>query len=304
MRLRFMRTQWGFMSLLIRINVVFGGVFILAAGVAGYACWGILDSNARHETLAEAGLMLDSAAAIREYTAGEVLPLLSDRMSNTFPPQSVPFYAATQHFLELRKRHPEYSYKEATLNPMNPRDRAADWEADIIQRFRNDTRTDQIVGERATPMGAALFLARPIRTEAACSACHSVPSVAPRALVARYGGDNGFGWQDSEVVGAQVVSVPLARATESATRAFRAFMASLVSVFAAVFVVVNAVLYWLVVRPVRRIAAVAERLSVGDMSAPEFPSNGAAEVSSLVRSFNRLRKSLDKALRLLETGAQ
>lgn len=288
------------MSLLIRINLIFGGVFVLAAATAGYACWNILEGNARREAITEAGLMIDSALATRAYTATEILPLLGSGTADSFPPQSVPFYAATQNFLQLRKKHPDYSYKEATLNPMNPRDRAADWEADIIQRFRNDPHAQEVVGERETPMGAALFLARPIRTEAACAACHSIPSAAPKALTAHYGSDNGFGWQSDEVVGAQVVSVPLARATVNATRAFRAFMASLTLVFVALFVVINAVLYVLVVRPVRRIAAVAERLSVGDMSAPEFPAQGAAEVASLVRSFNRMRKSLDKALRLLE----
>lgn len=288
------------MSLLIRINLVFGGVFVLVAGAAGYACWGILEGNARREALAEAGLMLDSALATRDYTASEILPLLGTGMAETFPPQSVPFYAATQNFLQLQKRHPAYSYKEATLNPMNPRDRAADWEADIIQKFRNDPHAREVIGERDTPMGAALFLARPIRTDAACSACHSRPSSAPKALVARYGGDNGFGWQNAEVVGAQVVSVPLARATDNATRAFHAFMVSLTLVFVALFVVLNAALYVLVVRPVGHIAQVAERLSVGDLSAPEFPAKGAAEVTSLVRSFNRMRKSLDKALRLLD----
>ena len=78
--------------------------------------------------------------AVLIIAANEILPLLSGRMENDFPPQSVPFYAATQNFLQLRARHPEYMYKEATLNPTNPRDRAADWEADIIQRFRSDTR--------------------------------------------------------------------------------------------------------------------------------------------------------------------
>ncbi|MDB6085755.1 MAG: signal protein [Gammaproteobacteria bacterium] len=289
------------MSLLVRINVALGGVFIIAAFATGYVFWGILESNARREVLADAGLMMDSALATRAYTASEILPLLSGRMSDEFPPQSVPFYAATQNFLQLRKRHAEYSYKEATLNPTNPRDRAADWEADIIQRFRNDPHADEVIGERETPMGTALFLARPIRTEASCSPCHSLPSVAPRALIARYGSDNGFGWQNNEVVGAQVVSVPFAHATASAQRAFHAFMLSLIVVFAAVFAVVNAVLYFLLVRPVRRIAGIAERISLGDMSAPEFPQRGAAEMDSLARSFNRMRKSLEKALRLIES---
>ena len=78
-------------------------------------------------------------------------------------------------------------------------------------------------------------------------------------------------------------------------------MISLAAVFAAVFAVVNAVLYLLVVRPVRQIARVADRLSLGDMSAEDFPQRGAEEIASLTRSFNRMRKSLDKALRLLGT---
>ena len=288
------------MSLLIRINLALGAVFIVAAVIAGYACRTILEANAQREVFVEAGLMMDSALAIRAYTANEILPLLSERIQEEFPPQSVPSYAATQNFLRLRDRHPEYTYKEATLNPMNPRDRPADWEADIIQQFRNNAHAQEVIGERDTPLGKALYLARPIRNTAECSSCHSTPSAAPRTLIARYGANNGFGWQPGEIVGAQVVSVPFASAAANADRAFRAFMTSLVSVFSAVFLVVNAVLYFMVVRPVRQIARVADRLSLGDMSAEDFPKGGAGEIASVARSFNRMRKSLEKALRLLE----
>ena len=288
------------MSLLIRINLALGAVFVVAALIAGYACRTILEANAQREVFAEAGLMMDSALAIRDYTANEILPLLRERMQNEFLPQSVPFYAATQNFLRLRERYPQYTYKEATLNPMNPRDRAADWEGDIIQRFRNDAHAQEVVGERDTPLGKSLYVARPIRNDAGCSPCHSLPSAAPRTLIARYGGDNGFGWQTNEIVGAQIVSVPFASATANADRAFRAFMISLIAVFAAVFLVVNGVLYVLVVRPVRQIARVADRLSLGDVAAEDFPQRGAAEIASVTRSFNRMRKSLEKALQLLE----
>ena len=95
-------------------------------------------------------------------------------------------------------------------------------------------------------------------------------------------------------------AVPFARATANADRAYRAVMVSLIAVFAAVFLVVNGVLYGLVVRPVRQIARVADRLSLGDTSAEEFPQHGAQEIASVGRSFNRMRKSLEKAMRLLE----
>jgi HAMP domain-containing protein len=287
-------------SLLIKINASLGAVFALAALIAGFVCWTVLENNARHEVLAEAGLMLDSATAVRAYTASEILPLLDAQVSNEFPPQSIPFYAATQNFLHLRERHPQYTYKEATLNPTNPRDRAADWEADIIQRFRNDPHADDMVGERDTPMGKSLYLARPIRNEPACLTCHSTPAAAPRSLLARYGSEHGFGWQPNEIVGAQVVSVPFASATAYADKAFRAFTWSLIAVFAAVFAALNVLLNFWVVRPAQRIVLVADRLSLGDESAEDFPRRGAKELLALTASFERMRKSLEKALRLLE----
>jgi HAMP domain-containing protein len=287
------------MSLLFRINAALGAVFLIAALVAGYVCWTMLSANAQREVLAEAGLMMDSAAAVRTYTANEILPLIKDQVKENFLPQSVPSYAATQNFLRFHEHHPDYSYKEATLNPTNPRDRAADWESDIIQRFRNDAQTQQVIGVRDTPVGKTLYLARPIHAKPECLVCHSEPSSAPRSLIARYGGDNGFGWQPNEIVAAQVVSVPFASATANADREFRAFMTVLVAVFAAAFLVVNVLLYRLVVRPVRQIAKVADQVSLGDTSAAEFPKHGAAEIVSVAHSFDRMRKSLEKALHML-----
>jgi HAMP domain-containing protein len=287
------------MSLLFRINAALGAVFLLAALITGYTCWTMLEANAQREVLAEAGLMLDSAAAARTYTANEILPLIAAHVKDEFPPQSVPFYAATQSFLRFHDYHPDYAYKEATLNPTNPRDRAADWESDIIQKFRNDAHTQQVIGERDTPMGKSLYLARPIRALPECLTCHSTPAAAPPSLIARYGGDNGFGWQPNEIVGAQVVSVPFANASANAQRQFRAFLILLAVVFAAAFLVVNVLLYRLVVMPVRRIAKIADQVSLGEISAEEFPEGGASEMASVTRSFDRMRKSLEKALRML-----
>jgi HAMP domain-containing protein len=287
------------MSLLVRLNLALVAVFALGAVVTGLLCRSILQANAEREILNEAGLMMDSALAARAYTASEIAPLLAPQMASTFLPQSVPSYAATENFLRLHAARPEYSYQEATLNPTNPRDRAMDWQADIIQRFRGDASVKEIVGERDTPMGRSLYLARPIRAEASCLVCHSTPAAAPATVLARYGSDNGFAWQEHEVVAAQVVSVPVARAEASARNAFRAFVTSLGAVFLALLAVVNGVLYWLVVRPVRRMAHIADQLSVGDTSAPEFPVSGGAEIVELGHAFNRMRLSLDKALKLL-----
>jgi protein-histidine pros-kinase len=288
------------MSLLLRANMILGMGCLLLLLVSGYLCRAVLEADAEREQIAKAGLMLESALAIRNYTSTEIVPLLDQQLKTDFLPQSIPFYAATQNFLKLRERYPQYSYKEATLNPTNPRDRAADWEADIVQRFRNDDKVDELSGVRDTPMGRSLYLARPIRAEPECLACHSRPSSAPAPLLARYGANNGFGWQAHEIVGAQVVSVPFAAAALNVDHSFVELMSVIAGGLVALWLGINAILYVLCLRPLKRIARVADTLSLGQTSTEDFPIRGPVEITGLGVSFNRMRKSLDKALKMLQ----
>jgi len=287
------------MSLLVRLNVVFVIAFAVVGWVAHEACASLQQVDARREVLTTAGLMLDSALASRAYTANEIDPLLVTHMQDGFPPQSIPFYAATQTFAALRKLHPDFTYKEATLNPTNPRDRATDWEADIIDQFRNHPRSQQIEGERATPMGRSLYLARPIVAAPECLTCHGLPAAAPTALVARYGHDNGFGWQANEVIGAQIVAVPFAEAAEGARRLFSGVTAVLVAVLVALLAIINVTVYWMVIRPLRQMTRQADEVSLGHATKVTFASGRGDEISGLGEAFERMRKSLEKAMKMI-----
>jgi HAMP domain-containing protein len=169
-----------------------------------------------------------------------------------------------------------------------------------VQRFRNDAAIHELSGLRDTPMGPSLYMARPIRVETECLGCHSTPAAAPAPMIARYGTNNGFDWQANEIVGAQVVSVPFARTADSVAKSFGGFMSIIVCTLLALWLIANAVLYVQLVRPARRIARVADTLSLGQSTAEEFPRRGAREITALGASFERMRKSLDKALKLLE----
>jgi HAMP domain-containing protein len=287
------------MRLLGRINLVLIAAFALIGITLAVVGAALLQAGAQHEVMSDAGLMIDSALAMRLYTATEVMPLLSDQMRTRFLPQSIPYYAATQHFLRLREQHTEYSYKEATLNPTNPRDRASDWEADLIEQFRNHPQSTQMEGERDTPAGRALYLARPIRADSECLGCHGLASVAPATLLARYGGNNGFGWQNGEVIGAQIVSVPFASASANAHRILLELVLSLTAGLLAALAIVNAVLYSMILRPLRHISKLAEQVSLGESAAAPFPHYDRGELAAVTASFQRLRSSFEKALKLI-----
>jgi protein-histidine pros-kinase len=119
-------------------------------------------------------------------------------------------------------------------------------------------------------------------------------------MVKKYGTANGFGWQENEVIGAQIVSVPVSLPEEMATKAFRQLMISLGVVGLITLVVLNLVLMMTVVRPVRHFAMSADRISKGDMDVPELPVRGRDEISMLAGAFNRMHRSLSAAMRMLD----
>lgn len=289
------------MSLLIKFNLIFLAVFVAGVLGAGKVSHDLLQRNAKQEVLDHARLIMEKAVAIRGYTSSQIGPLLETQMKYTFLPQSVPAYSATEVLATLAKSFPDYTYKEATLNPTNPRDRAVDWEADIVNRFRTQADQKEFVGERESGTGRSLYIARPMRiTNPACLTCHSTVEAAPRTLIDKYGSANGFGWRMNEVIGAQVVSVPMSVPLARADEVFKVFMASLIGIFLAIGIVLNLLLYLLVIRPVKDLSKLANRVSLGELDASEFPHKGRDEIGTLAESFSRMRTSLNQAMKMLD----
>jgi len=289
------------MKLLLKFNLVFVLIFLIGLGATGAMTRQMLERNAQEETLQHARFLLEKALAVRSYTSTQVAPLLETQMKYAFLPQSVPAFSATEGFNNLHTKYPDFTYKEATLNPTNPRDRAVEWEADVIAEFRKSPDTKEFIGERDTPAGRALYIARPIKiADGACLRCHSTVEAAPRTLVDKYGPANGFGWQLGEVVGAQMVSVPMAIPMARAQQAWALFMGMLSAVFVTIAVALNLMLWWLVIRPVTRLSRLADRVSLGELGAPSFALGARDEIGRLATSFSRMRKSLVQAMKMLE----
>ncbi len=289
------------MRLVVKFNLVLFAVFAIGLGSAGLIARSLLQRGARDEVLQDARLIMESALASRSYTQTQIAPILQKQLEVEFLPQSVPAYGATEQFTTLHGKFPDFAYKEATLNPTNLRDRAADWELDIVNAFRQYPDDPERFGERDTPAGRSLYLAKPITIrDPACLTCHSTVEVAPKSMLRRYGPANGFGWKLNEVIGAQIVSVPMTLPIKRADTAFYTFLGSLAGIFAAVFVVLNVMLMRIVVRPVTRLAALADEVSLGKIEGADFPAHGSDELSLLAQSFNRMKKSLTHAIKMLE----
>jgi HAMP domain-containing protein len=250
--------------------------------------------------LGEAAIMMSQADVISRYTDREIAPLLAEQSKLHFAPQSIPFWAAQTTFRALQTQFPDYSFREPATNPTNPSDRPTQSQADIIDEFARQPQLQEFVSERQGPTGPILQYARPIRiTDNSCLECHSTPAAAPKSMVERYGTANGFGWKMGDLVGAQVVSVPMRVPLDRAMTTFRASLIGLCGAFALMILILNLLLHVVILRPVRRIATTANAVSLGEHDAPEIEAKGRDEIAALAASFNRMRKSLDHAMKML-----
>ena len=129
-------------------------------------------------------------------------------------------------------------------------------------------------------------MSKPIRiTNPKCLACHSTPEAAPQSLIDLYGSKNRFGWELNKVIGAQ-------------TEIF-VFMGIVAMTYLVIGVIMNLLLNFFVVKPVKRISEYATEVSMGTLDKPELVIKGKDEISSLNMSFNRMQRSLKSAVSMI-----
>jgi protein-histidine pros-kinase len=291
------------MKLLVKFNLILAVLFAIGVMAAAVVSHDLLERNAREEIYEEAKLLIDGALAVRDYTSTNIAPLLETQIRYEFRPEMVSAFSANEVLRKLREAHPEYKqflYREATLNPTNPANKAIEWEHDIVNGFRNGTIEPPLFGQRDTPNGRMLFMAKPLKAGAACMRCHDTVERAPPTMIAKYGTAGGFGWKVGEIIGAQIIQVPEAKAKARADVAFRTFMGSVLAVLIAIALALNLLLWWMFIRPVTRISALADQISLGDVNAADFVANGRDEIGSLAMALSRMRRSLHQAMRMLD----
>ena len=289
------------MRLRFKFNTVITSACLLGiAAAAGLSYW-VVQKSSIEEMEQQIRLLRANALAVRAYTVNSIDPLLSEENDVLFLPQTVTAYAAQSVFNTFRGHFPEYSYKEAALNPTNPANKADAFESGLIERFRNDGELTQIATVVEEEGGRYFTMAFPLKVgNPGCLNCHSTPEAAPPAMVDLYGSENGFGWELGETIGAQIIQAPMSLVEQRALNTVGMVIGAVSIAFILVLIVTNLLLTRIVVWPVRRMSATAEKVSLGDFDTPEYVKPGTDEISSLSASFNRMRRSLESAMRMID----
>ena len=112
---------------------------------------------------------------------------------------------------DLNARGDQFRYRRVAQGARNPDYEADAFERGLIARFEADPTLTRLE-EMTTRDGEEVFVAaRPVRFEASCLHCHGDPAAAPKALLERYGNTRGFWRLDGELVGLDLVTMPMPR---------------------------------------------------------------------------------------------
>lgn len=289
------------MGLRLKFNIILAVCYLLGLGLSIYPFYQISRREAMEQLQSQIDVLRAQALSIRRYTSEEIQPLLAEHSSVQFLPQTVPSFSAQTAFRNFRGFYPQFFYKEAALNPTNPADLARDWERELIEKLRANPDLTKDVSFQTIDNRSNYTVTYPlVIKDESCLTCHSTPDRAPTSMVALYGSKNGFGWKLNETIGAQIISVPMDIAEGSIWRNLGLFVGTSSIIFLVLMALLNILLNRYVISPVTRMAKTAEAVSMGDASIAEFEYPGSDEIASLSRSFNRMRRSLDSALKMLE----
>ncbi len=289
-----------------KLAVILIFIFIVGSILSGAVLSHFLYRNAQIEMTSDGLIMIETMNSVRDYTGSQIRPELKEELEERFLPQTVPSYSAREVFERFRmnEKYDSFFYKEAALNPTNPRDQAEGFEVDLIEKFKGSPSTKDLEGFYNDGNEELFYVARPITvTKESCLECHSTPDIAPKSMLEKYGTTNGFGWKLNEIIGTQIIFVPAARLLHEAKQVLFLNMTIIIAVFS---VVISTAHWWVrsvIVRPLTRIAHVAEVVSQGDLDA-EFQKLSNDEIGNLAKAFSRMKISLALAMKKLDKEKQ
>lgn len=286
-----------------KVNIILILVFVSGILISGFALSQVLEQKAKNEISSNARDLMHMVNSIRKYTNTQVEPILEPKFDTkeVFIPQAIPSYSVREVFEIFRsdKKYSNFLYKDATLNPVNLRDKADVFETKIVNNFKNSSNLKSINGFRNIYGENLFYIARPFKIEdESCLRCHSTPEKAPRSQISTYGRKNGFGWKLNEIVATQIIYVPAQEIFNNVGRSFYLVIGVLSSVFAFIAIAMNIFLKKIILRRIKNIAKVAEKVSIGDIEA-KFDKQDKDEIGALAESFNRMRYSLEIAVNML-----
>lgn len=273
-------------------------VYIISLPFIIFISYQVLLKNAEKESIERAQMMLRAMDAIKEYVGGTIRPVLEELTDKEPVELTSGFYVIREISDIITESDRQYSFKFASINPLNPVNKANQFETEKINDFRSGKLKGQWRGFINTPQGSSYVIMTPIVVDSHCLRCHGDPNMATEEQRKRYGTSSGYNWKDGEIIGANTVYVPANVPIQNAKRALLIFSIVYSLFFLLIIIVIDRLIKGSIIKPIEELVETADEISRGNFER-DFEVKARNEIKTLADAFTRMKVSLMKAMDIL-----
>jgi len=240
--------------------------------------------------------------ASREYTKKTMRPLAVKMAGkDSFHPELMAGFFVVRSIADIFAENQKgYSFKQATINPILPQNKANLQETEIINYFKSNRKVVMKKGTLSQNDGQVFYVARPVVNKKGCLKCHGQKENAPKEQQVMYTGNGGYGWKTDDVVATLITYVPIDTAlNELKTIALKTILAGFVAI-AIIMLSISFFLNKFVVKPIVDLTTITDRMSRGKDLHKTIENMSSDEIGALCGSFNRMRLSVVKLIQMIK----
>lgn len=274
---------------------------LLATIAIGYTSYMLSRQSAIAEAKSKGEIIYNYIKASGKFFGKYQYPLIME--DNTDKDRFVPelmskFVVSRMEFEIFQETLEGYLFKQATLDPLWPDNKADGDEQKVIAYFEANPESTEQQGVMEKDGDNFFYTARPIRIDKAfCLTCHGDPADAPGDQRDIYGTENGYNWSMGETVGTSIVYISISKAMDDAKQsALKIFTVGIVCLL------VTIICIWVfldrtVVAPIIQLSSSAKDISIGKNLCDSIHTESRDEIGGLANSIDRMRISVNKLLK-------
>ncbi|MCF8057580.1 MAG: DUF3365 domain-containing protein [Desulfocapsa sp.] len=287
------------MSIRIRFTIVIGVLSLIACVLLAYASYQFSLKNAMEEAKTKGEMVFNMIDSSRMFFKNKQRPIVMEIVDQDrfFPEIMSGFVVARGVWENYQKRFPGYTFKQATIDPLYPPNKADANETQFIKEFDANKDLKNREGTIVKDGKKFYYFARPIAVDKGCLRCHGDVEEAPKDQIEIYGTEHGYDWRAGQIVSTSVVYVPI----DDAIAAAKKGATNLFAIGATGIVLIMAVLWFFlssgVVSPLVKLQEKTKQISLGKELDEVVGIDSKDEIGDLARAIDRLRISTAKLLK-------
>jgi len=287
------------MSIRIRFIVVIGVLSLVAMLALAYASYTFSVNNAMVDAKKQGAIVFNLIHSSRMYFKKNQRPIVLELVEeDRFYPEIMSGFVMVRGMWEIfEKRFPGYDFKQATIDPLYPPNKADTEELALIKEFSENKKIKNKEGLVEKKGEQFYYFATPIKVGEKCLRCHGTPEEAPKDQIEIYGTEAGYDWRKGQIVSTSIVYVPMDAAMAVAKKS----ALTLFGMGAGGIVVLMGVI-WLflsrgVVAPLAKLQQKTTQISLGKELDEDIGVQSKDEIGDLAKAIDRLRISTAKLLK-------